>query len=229
MRNNTSISRQKKKLTRGKGKLDQLVSKGQVMRMIHSNMDKVEMKYLNSAVFNAYIPPVIGGLASATFPSQGVTNGQREADSLAIKAIQVRCLMINIADITTSSNASDGIRLVCVQARTSVVPTLSYSAAPATGIFDLGSSGAVDITSHINLNAKDETFHVLHDETYPVCFLSSSALRLTHFILEPKVAKVNFTPTTTTSLMGGIYWVAISWQAGTTSISLEQRLIYHDL
>jgi hypothetical protein len=192
-------------------------------------MDKVEMKYLNTAVFNVYTPPFIGGLASSTFPSQGVTNGQREGDSLSIDAIEVRCLMINIADITTSSNASDAIRLVCVQTRTSLVPTLSYSATPASGIFDLGSSGTVDITSHINYNAKNETFHVLYDVTHPICFLSSSALKLLTFKLKPKVAKVNFTPTTTTFLMGGIYWVAMSWQSGTTSLSLEQRLIYHDL
>jgi hypothetical protein len=192
-------------------------------------MDKVEKKYLNGAVFNGAIPPITGVLASSGLPSQGVTNGQREGDSLSIDAIEVRCIMINIADITTSSNASDAIRLVCVQARTSLVPTISYSAAPATGIFDLGSSGAVDITSHINLNAKNETFHVLYDETHPICFLSSSAFKLLHFNLEPKVKKVNFTPTTTTFLMGGIYWISMSWQAGTTSLSLEQRLIYHDL
>jgi hypothetical protein len=197
--------------------------------MIHSNMDKVEMKYLNTAIYNNVVPPVTGTLVTPGLPSQGITNGEREGDSLFIDKIEVRCLMLNVADITTSSNASDGIRLVCVQSRSSVVPTLSYSVAPLTGIFDLGSSGAVDITSHINLYAKNRTFHVLYDKTHSVGFLASSSLKLLDFNLKPKVDKIEFTPGSGSTLQGQIYWIAISWQAGTTSLSLEQRLVYHDL
>jgi len=205
------------------------VSKQQVINMIHSNMGKVEMKYLNSIVYAVVTPSVNGTLSTPTLPSQGITNGEREGDSIAIDVIDARILMVNVSDITTSSSASDLVRLVCVQSRSSVVPTISYSAAPTTGIFDLGSSGGVDITSHINFNAKNETFHVLYDVTHTVCFLSSSASKLINLKLKPKVSKVNYTPTTTTPLMGGIYWIAFTWQAATVQLSLEQRLIYHDL
>jgi hypothetical protein len=225
----SNINRQGSKANRGKVKSDSLVSKKQVLNMIHSNMDKVEMKYLNTTLYNVVVPAITGTLVIPGLPSQGVTNGEREGDSLSIDEIELRCVMINIADITTSSNASDAIRLVCVQSRSSLTPSISYSTTPATGIFDLGSSGAVDITSHINLYAKNHTFHVLYDKTHSVGFLSSSSLKLIDFRLKPKVHKVDFTPGTGNTLMGQIVWVAMSWQAGTTSLSLEQRLIYHDL
>jgi hypothetical protein len=207
----------------------QSVNKRQVKQMILSNMEKVQLKYLNTVIYQNSISAVAGTLVNPTFPSQGVTNGEREGDSLAIDHIEARIVITNIADITTSSNASDAIRLVCCQARANTVLTVSSPSAPSTGIFDFGTSGAVDITSHINFNAQNELFHVLHDQTYSSNFLSSNAFRQITLKLKPRVSKVNFTPTTTTSLCGGIFWVAMSWQAGTTYISLEQRLIYHDL
>jgi hypothetical protein len=196
--------------------------------MIMSNMEKVESKYFNTNVING-VPPVTGQLYTSTLPSQGSTNGEREGDSLELEWIEARVLMYNLADITTSSNATDAVRLLCLQARASNAVTLSYSAAPTTGVFDLGVSGAIDITSFVNMNARNETFHVLYDTTHPIGFLSSTSFKNINLKIRPKVNKINFTPTTTNALMGQIYWITISQQGGTTTCALEQRLVYRDL
>jgi hypothetical protein len=95
-------------------------------------------------------------------------------------------------------------------------------------VLDLGATAALDMTSHINFNAANETFHVLMDKSYPVNFGGANGAINHSFVLKPKVTKINFTPGTTTALCGQIYWIA---QSATNSavLVLEQRLIYHDL
>jgi len=204
------------------------VSKEQVKQMILSNMKKVQSKYLNTTVVLG-IPGGAGTLSTPQLPTQGVTNGEREGDSLAIEWIEARIVCYNTNDTTLSSGATDCVRILCLQTRASTGLSLSYPAAPLTGIFDFGVTGAVDITSFVNLNAKDETFHVLYDKTHTCCFLSSTALKSINLKIRPKVDKVNFSPTTTNALSGQIYWVTMSYEASAVFCGIEQRLIYHDL
>jgi hypothetical protein len=195
--------------------------------MINSSAAKVTKKYESSAVYANVQPATTGNLFNVGFPAQGVTNGEREGDSLAIDAIEVRAVMYNSL-AAVGVGATDIIRLICLQARASNTLTISNAAAPTTGVLDLGANGVIEIDSHINYDAKNELFHVLMDKSFPVNFLSSDASRLLSFTLKPKVEKVNFSPGSTTSLCGEIYWIAQSLNAS-ANISLEQRLIYHDL
>jgi hypothetical protein len=193
--------------------------------MIGSLKDEVRMKYLNSIIFGATIPSSAGTLVQPVLPAQGTTNGQREGDSIAIDHIQFRMLLFNPGEAQPDS---DMIRVLCLQARVSTVLTLNYATTPATGIFDLGSTGTLSITSFVNYNAINETFHVLYDKSFCVTDSSSTAAILVEGELQPKVRKVNYTPGTSTSLNGAIYWVAFG-QEGNAQIDLIQRLVYHDL
>jgi hypothetical protein len=207
-----------------------LVDKQQVKQMIIASVGKITKKYLTSEVYDGTVPALTGTLVQPTLPAQGVTNGEREADSLAIDVIEANVLFSNGADATNILGASDSIRLICVQARASTVLTVSNASAPTTGVLDNGGAlTAVDIDSFINLNAANELFHVLYDKTHSCNFLSGNASASVRLKLKPRVSKVNFTPGTTTSMCGGIFWIAISVQASTAVISLVQRLVYHDL
>jgi hypothetical protein len=187
--------------------------------------DEVQMKYLNTSVYSLAAPAATGTLVQPALPGQGTSNGQREGDSIAIDAIQFRLFMINAGG---ALGDSDMIRIVCLQSRAGTILTTNYSTAPTTGIFDLGSTGALDLTSFVNFNAKNETFHVLMDRAFCVTQSSSSATHLIEGALVPKVKKINFTPGTSTALDGPIFWVAFG-DAGFAALSLEQRLVYHDL
>jgi len=209
----------------GKSANKKLVTKGQVRSMIMSLKDEVQMKYLNTSIYAAIVPAATGSLVQPVLPAQGTTNGQREGDSIAIDAIQFRLFMINIGN---TSSDSDMIRVVCLQSRAGTILTTNYSTAPTTGIFDLGSNGTLDVTSFVNFNARNETFHVLMDRTFNVTESSSSSAHLIEGELVPKVKKINYTPGTTTALDGPIFWVAFSYQS-MAFIGLEQRLVYHDL
>jgi hypothetical protein len=193
--------------------------------MLMSLKDEVQMKYLNTSIYGAVTPAATGSLVQPALPAQGTTNGQREGDSIALDSIQFRLFMFNSGN---SLGDSDMIRVVCLQSRAGTILTTNYSTAPTTGIFDLGSNGTLDITSFVNFNAKNETFHVLFDRSFCVTADSSSAAHLFEGVLVPKVKKVNFTPGTVTALDGPIFWVAFGYE-GIAFLGLEQRLIYHDL
>jgi hypothetical protein len=206
-----------------------VVTKQQVKQMIESKMDKVQDKFLNTVIYNVVTPNPSGTLVQPTLPAQGVTNGQREGDSLCVDVIEANLFFINGADSVGVAGASDLIRLICVQARANTVLTVSNSVAPTTGVLDLGSDGSVDVNSFVNLNASNELFHVLYDKTHAVNFLSATATTSLRLHLKPAVSKINFTPGTTTSMCGGIFWIVLSVQGATADISMVQRLVYHDL
>lgn len=193
--------------------------------MLMSLKDEVQMKYLNTSVYAAVTPAATGSLVQPALPAQGTSNGQREGDSIALDSIQFRLFMSNSGTVLGDT---DMIRVVCLQSRAGTVLTTNYSTAPTTGIFDLGSNGTLDITSFVNFNAKNETFHVLFDRSFCVTADSSSAVHLIEGVLVPKVKKINFTPGTVTALDGPIFWVAFGYN-GPAILGLEQRLIYHDL
>jgi hypothetical protein len=217
------------KLTRGKGKSANkgVVNKMQVMQMIHASQKQVTSKYLSNVYYAQNTVPVTGNLTQIAWPLQGVLNGQREGDSLSLEKIEVRYAMSNPEASIGATNV-DMIRIVCVQAIANTALSLSNSTTPSTGIFDNGASGSVDVTSHINYDAKDTLFRVLIDEIHGVNFLSSNAARLVNLELNPKIKKINFTPTTNTSQTGAIYFVLMSY-TGDCIVSGEGRLIYHDL
>jgi len=207
-----------------------VVTKQQVRNMILSNAGKVTKKFLLSPVFNATVPTQAGTLVQPALPAQGVTNGEREGDALAIDMIEARVIFENVADTTVMAQAVDACRLICLQARASTVLTVSNPAAPTTGVLDYGTGGALtDLSSFINFNAKNELFHVLYDKVHPVNFLSSNAFVQFDLSLKPRVERVNFTPTTTTPLCGGIFWIAQTQQDNSLAVIVEQRLVYHDL
>jgi hypothetical protein len=193
--------------------------------MLMSLKGEVQMKYLNTVILGASIPSSSGTLVQPALPAQGTTNGQREGDSIAIDSIQFRLIMFNPGEAQPDA---DMIRVVCLQSRAGTILTTNYSTTPTTGIFDLGSPGTIDMSSFVNFNAKNETFHILYDETFCVCDSSSTAGRLVTLALAPKVKKVNFTPGTVVALDGPIFWV-IFGREGNAVVGLEQRLIYHDL
>jgi hypothetical protein len=203
------------------------VTKNQVKQMIKASTGTVTKKYLNSILYAAVMPATTGSLVTPVLPAQGVTNGEREADSIGIDAIEIRAVLYNY-ETAVGVNGTDMIRLICVQARASNAVTVSSPAAPTTGVLDLGSSSAIDLTSFINFNAKNELFHVIMDKTFPVNFLSTSASRLLAFSMKPKIEKINFTPGTTTAQAGQIYWIAQTL-TGYSLLEMEQRLVYHDL
>jgi hypothetical protein len=220
--NNNKLRRQRRK---NKG-FDNIVTKQQVKSMISSASGSVTKKYLNTSLFSS-TPGGTGVIVTATFPAQGILNGQREGDSLHIDDIELRVVVSNQQAAVGASDV-DVVRMICVQARASNTITVNSAVAPTTGVLDLGSSGAIDLTSFINYNAKNELFHVLHDESLPVNFLSLSAAKNFQFRLKPKVAKINFTPTTTTAQSGQIYWIFQSFSSS-LELGIEQRLVYHDL
>jgi hypothetical protein len=193
--------------------------------MILSSAGEVTKKYLNTSLNTGVISAAT--LEVPTLPAQGVTNGERESDSLALDHIQARFLFYN-DQAAVSTSAIDIIRVVCVQAKASNAVTISSATTPATGVFDLGSTGAIDVTSFINYNAVNKVFHVLMDKTISVNFLSANATSLHVFNLKPKVQRINFTPGTTTTTGGQIYWLFVSLN-GVATMDAEQRLIYHDL
>jgi len=180
--------------------------------MINSTAAKVTKKFLNSAVYNTVVPSAAGSLVQPTLPAQGIQNGQREGDSLYIDAIQARIVIQNNASTTSSASASDACRIICLQARAATILTVSSTAAPTTGVLDLGTGGAsTDLTSFVNFNAKNEIFHVLYDKVHSCSFLSSTAFQEINLELKPRVPTVNFTPTTTTSQCGGIFLDCTNW------------------
>jgi hypothetical protein len=203
------------------------VTKQQVKQMIKTSAGTVTKKYLSSSVYADLQPAGTGTLAIPTLPAQGVANGQREADSLAIDSIEGRVVLFNL-EAAVAITAMDNIRIICVQARASNAVTISSASAPTTGVLDLGANGIIEASSFINFNAKNELFHVLMDQTFPVNFLSTSASKVFQFSLKPKVEKINFNPGSTTAQCGQIYWIAQSLTSN-AFISMEQRLIYHDL
>jgi hypothetical protein len=202
------------------------VDKQQVKQMIASANGTVTKKYLNS-VIAATIPAIAGTLVQPALPVQGSANGQREGDSLAIDHIQVKFIAYN-PETAIGVNNVDCLRLICLQSRAGTILTTSYSSAPATGVLDLGATGAIDESSFINFNAANETFHVLMDKSFPVNFGSANGAINHTFTLKPKVSKVNFTPGTTTALCGPIFWILQTASAALTLL-MEQRLVYHDL
>jgi len=119
-----------------------LVTKEQVQSMIKSSMKQVTSKYLNTSVYLDIAPSTTGSLVQPALPSQGISNGQREGDSISIEGIQFRALLYNPG--TTTMVQSEMIRLVCLQSRAGTILTTNYSTAPSTGIFDLGSGGVLD-------------------------------------------------------------------------------------
>jgi len=187
--------------------------------------DEVQMKYLNTSVYANIVPSITGTLVQPVLPAQGTTNGQREGDSIAIDAIQFRMVMANTG---AALGDSDMVRVVCLQSRAGTILTTNYSTTPTTGIFDLGSVGTIDMSSLVNYNAKNETFHVLMDKAFCITPASSSGVHLFEGSLVPKIKKINYTPGTSTALDGPIFWVAFTFQ-GIASLGLEQRLVYHDL
>jgi hypothetical protein len=194
--------------------------------MMLSLQQKVTDKYLN-ATYMTGTPNVTGFLVHVTQPAQGTTNGQREGDSLCLDKIQMRCFLSN-PETAIGTNNVDAIRIVVVQARASTALTLSSSAAPTTGIFDLGYSGALDSSSFINENAKGKLFNVLYDRVHTCCFGSSNGVKFFELNLKPKIKTINFTPTTTTEETGGLYLAFFSL-LGNAICDVAGRLIYHDL
>jgi hypothetical protein len=198
-----------------------------VKQMIKSSEGEVTKKYLNTSIYADVTPASTGTLVSPTLPSQGIANGQREGDSLAIDQIDCRFTIYN-AEASIGGSGTDLVRVVCVQARASNTITVSNASAPGTGVFDLSANGVIDVGSMINFNAKNKLFHVLYDKSFPVNFLSSTAAHSFETTLRPKIGKINFNPTSTTAQAGQITWIAISINT-VAYLSLEQRLIYHDL
>jgi hypothetical protein len=226
--NNKKINKPKR--NRRFNGFNNVVTKQQVKQMIESKMDKVQDKYLTTAVYDVVVPASTGTLVQPALPAQGAANGQREGDSLSIDVIEANLLLFNIADSTTIASTADTIRVMCVQARANTVLTVSNASSPTTGVLDYGSTGAaVDINSFVNLNASNELFHVLHDKCYPVNYLSDTCSRTVHLRFKPAVSKINFTPGTTTSMCGGIFWIVLSVEATAAYVSMVQRLVYHDL
>jgi hypothetical protein len=212
----------------GKSANKSLVTKEQVKNMISSLKEEVQDKYLTSSVLVASTPPLTGQIVAVTWPAQGVTNGQRESDSLAVDYIESNIVITNLTDSTTLAASSNAVRVICLQAIGTSVLTVSYGAAPLTGVLDFGVSGGVDMTSLVNANSNGTVFHVLSDTTHPCSYLSSNAFVHKYMKMKPKVHKINFTPGTTVSSQGQIYWLTLA-QAGTIDISILQRLKYHDL
>jgi hypothetical protein len=194
--------------------------------MIQSLHNSVPSKYLNSVLINAY-PPVTGTLVSPTLPAQGVNNGQREGDAIEIKSIEARVLFYN-AQSSLGNDEVDLARIICVQAKSATALTISNSAAPTTGVLDLGSGGTIDNSSFINLYAKSQFFHVLFDKSFP-CSTGSKAAHNFELKLNPKIRKVNFSPTTTTAETGQIFWIFQSTISSGCFFSIVQRLVYEDL
>jgi hypothetical protein len=194
--------------------------------MISSSQHRVQSKYLNSVLINAY-PPTTGILVSPTFPAQGVQNGQREGDSISIQMIEARVLFYN-AQSSLGNDEVDLARIICVQAKSATALTISNNAAPTTGILDLGSGGVIDNSSFINFNAKSQFFHVLYDMSFP-CSTASSASHNFEIKLRPKIHKINFSPTSTTAETGQIFWIFQSTISSGCFFSVVQRLIYDDL
>jgi hypothetical protein len=195
--------------------------------MIKASVATVTKKYLNTSLYSATNPLPTGSLVTPVFPAQGITNGEREADSIGIDAIEIRAVLYNF-ETAVGVTATDNIRLICVQAKASNAVTINSSTAPTTGVLDLGATGVIDLSSFINFNAKNELFHVLMDRCFPVNFLSDSASRVLTFRIKPKIEKVNFTPGGTTAQSGQIYWIA-QGLSGDAYLMMEQRLEYHDL
>jgi hypothetical protein len=195
--------------------------------MILANQQKVQDKWLYGTIYNVQIPATTGTLVNSVMPSQGTTNGERESDSLSLELIEARVVVTNEQASIGFDNV-DIVRIVCVQAKASTILTVSYSSAPTTGIFDNGLSTIVDMTSMVNINAKNETFHVLYDRSYPVNFGSTSASHVFDLKIKPKIKKINFTPGTTTSLCGGVFWIAFTANSS-SYVSMLERKIYHDL
>jgi hypothetical protein len=194
--------------------------------MIQSRQSQVTPKWINQSLFNA-VPAVSGNLNMITLPAQGVTNGERESDSLSLDFIQFRFILSN-AEASIGTTNADMVRILIVQARASTVLTISAVTAPTTGILDNGFSGAIDISSHVNLNTKSQLFNVLYDRCHPVNFSSSNAVQLVELNLKPKIRKINFTPGTTTPQCGGV-WVFLCTTLGNATVSVESRLVYIDL
>jgi hypothetical protein len=226
MRINTKdrINKQRKGVS---SKNRKLVDKQQVHQMIVANQQQVQKKWLYVAIYNAVTPTTTGTLVNSVMPSQGATNGEREGDSMSLDFIESRFYFANNEASIGATNV-DLLRIVCVQARASTILTISYPAAPTTGIFDLGFSGAIDMSSMININASNETFHVLYDRSFPVNFGSDSASHVLELKIVPKIKKINFTPGTTTSLCGGVFWVLFTTTSNTIVGAIERK-IYHDL
>jgi hypothetical protein len=223
--NNNNFVR-RSKLTRGTGKSanKSLVSKEQVKSMIMSLKNDVQDKFLLSSVYATVTPATTGNLVNVTFPAQGVTNGERTGDSLDIDVIECRFSIYN------TSNSEDLIRILLLQARANTVLTVNASAAPTTGILDLGSNGVIEPTSFVNFNNKNELFHVLLDKAIPTNgATSSNASHLLEWHVKPKIKKINFQVGSTTYLDGGIFWLVLSNTGSHTVVDLEQRLVYHDI
>jgi hypothetical protein len=188
--------------------------------MIKSLAVEVDHKYLNSSVYAQSAPPLTGTLVNPTLPSQGVSNGQRTGDSIFIDKLECR-LFIN------NTTGSDVLRLVCLQARAGTILTTNYSTIPTTGIFDLDANGNIGLTSFINYKARNETFHVIFDKEFRSSLNSLNGAQTFEMDVPLKVREINFTPGSTASLDGGIFWVALS--RGDLVLDMEQRLVYHDI
>jgi hypothetical protein len=81
--------------------------------MIKSSEGEVTKKYLNTSIYGDVQPSSTGSLITPTLPAQGVTNGQREGDSLAIDQIDCRFAIYN-AEAVIGGSGTDLVRVVCV-------------------------------------------------------------------------------------------------------------------
>jgi hypothetical protein len=185
--------------------------------MILSSIEQVRPKYLVTSLLNNIIVTSTTVITPG-LPPQGVSNNQREGDSIEIEGLDI------MFDTSSSSNLN-AFRLVTVQAIGSHTPTAQYSVAPLTGVMDNGPSGAVDPMSTINMYGSGTTFHVIHDELIlpPITQRSAYMVRV-----KPKVPKVNFAIATTAPLTGGITHILMCW-GSTAIVNFSQRLVYRDL
>jgi hypothetical protein len=207
------------------GKSDQLVSVKQVKSMIESSQQRVASKYLYQSLNNATVS-ASGTLIPLDLPPQGVSNGEREGDSMLYKKITTRMVFANDGGVSGVQDI-DNIRVVVVQAITSSALTLSNPSAPTTGIFDNGVAAGIDNSSMINLYAKDKLLHVLLDKSYPVNYFSQPTWNF-EFDINPKLKKIDFTPATTTPLSGKVYFIFFSMTVN-ANVAVLTRSTYIDL
>ncbi len=205
---NNKISRQERKLTRGKGKSSKSVPlyfNDPIPRLMPN-----EMKYVDSTFTTA--PSAAGTWNVFTLPSQGSTSVTRVGDRANIQFIE---LGIHLA--LNAGGLNDSIRWIILQEK-----GLSGATPTTTGVL-----AQANPVAPYTYNARD-LYEVLHDELFHMSIQGDTAVMSKRIAIQPRIKELRFQSASTTVYSGQLYMLLLSYNNTNATESTIARLWFED-
>jgi len=164
---------------------------------------KIPLKWIDTIIapFNVTIA---GNQYGVNVPALGTASQQRTGDKCMFEKVDIRMMIALPVGLYNCF-----FRVVLVQTRGIDIPSFA-------NMYSLGTSGAVDVTSHL-MPYQHSRLKVLHDKTYSTNVYSNSGARYLGFTVKPTMPTA-FLTGTSTPIEGGFFIQVITDGAGTPPI-----------